>query len=291
MGLSMMANPVAHSTDQPLNVRNLLKRFGIRPNKRMGQNFLIDRRSLEKVVKAAELEGDERILEVGAGVGSLTRLLSRHSREVFAIELDRRLIPALRVAIQDAPNVRIIQADILKLDIAELVGDFSYSVVANIPYYLSSALIRKLLEGSKPADRIVLTIQREVAERVLAPVGKYSLLTLSVQMYGAAKIAGFIPAKAFYPAPKVESAILVIQVYSTPKVSGELIQPIFTLAKAGFGQKRKQLRNSLSSGLGRKPEWAEGIMLRAGIDPRQRAQELRLEEWVALASEMHQDAK
>jgi 16S rRNA (adenine1518-N6/adenine1519-N6)-dimethyltransferase len=290
MGLPLMTKLAANKSYQPLNVRNLLKRFGIRPNKRLGQNFLVDHRSLEKVVKAAVLEGDERILEVGAGVGSLTRLLSKNSREVFAIELDRRLIPALRVAIQDAANVRIIEADILKLDIAELVSDFRYSVVANIPYYLTSALIRKLLEGSKPADRIVITIQREVAERILAPAGKYGLLTLSVQMYGEAKIAGFIPAKAFYPSPKVESAILVIQVHSTPKVDVELIQPIFTLAKAGFSQKRKQLRNSLSSGLGRKPEWAEEIMLRVGIDPKQRAQELQLEEWVALAGELNQES-
>jgi 16S rRNA (adenine1518-N6/adenine1519-N6)-dimethyltransferase len=287
---SVPAQP-ARSSTKPLQVRNLLKRFGIRPDKRLGQNFLVDRRSLEKVVRAARLDGDEQILEVGAGVGSLTRLLATRAQEIFAVEVDARLIPALRFALQEENNVHIIQADILKLDISELMRDAPYQVVANIPYNISSALIRKLLVGPKPADRIVLTIQREVAERVIAPVGRYGLLTLSVQIFGEASIVGYIPAKAFYPAPKVESAILSILVHSEPLVPEDLIQPVFALAKAGFGQKRKQLRNSLSSGLGMKPGLVEQMMINVGIDPKQRAQELRLEEWVTLVRAMDQESE
>lgn len=270
------------------NVRNLLRRYDIRPIKRLGQNFLIDQYALRKVIQAANLQKDETILEVGAGLGSLTQLLAQSVKEVIAIELDKRLIPALRAVLQNSQNVRIIEADVLKLDIEELVNRSAYSVVANIPYYLTSGLIRKLLEVPKRAERIVLTIQREVAERILAPPGKYGLLTLSVRMYGDAHIAGYIPASAFYPEPKVESAILSIQLQTSPRVRDELIPIVFKLAKAGFGQKRKQLRNSLSSGLGMNTEVVEDMLLNVGIDPKRRPQELILEEWTALAEKIHQ---
>jgi 16S rRNA (adenine1518-N6/adenine1519-N6)-dimethyltransferase len=272
-----------YTGQEPINVRNLLKRFDIRPDKRLGQNFLIDQRSLEKVIRAAELSPDERVLEIGAGVGSLTRLLSLYSRDVYAIEIDQRLLPPLRLVLRDVSNVHIIQKDILKLDLTELMGDSGYSVVANIPYYISTAVIRKVLDGPTPPTRIVLTIQREVAERILAPVGKYGLLTLSVHIFGTPRIAGYIPAQAFFPSPKVESAILAIEVHSTPLVPPELIQPIFKLAKAGFGQKRKQLRNSLSAGLGVEPVKVEELLQKAGIDPKQRPQALTLDEWVSMA--------
>lgn len=290
MGNIKHAQP-SQGSHKSFNVRSLLKRFQIRPDKGLGQNFLVDQRSLVKVVNAANLQGDELVLEVGAGLGSLTRLLSDRSKEVLAIEFDRNLMPALRFALQDISNVRIIEADILKLDLAELVKDSDFIVVANIPYYLTSALIRKLLEGTKPADRIVLTVQREVAVRVLASDGKSSLLSLSVQMYGDATIAGYIPARAFYPSPKVESAILSIQVHPEPKVPAEIIDSIFKIAKAGFSQKRKQLRNSMSAGLGLEAKQVEEILRRIGIDPRLRAQELLLADWATIARELSNDSE
>jgi 16S rRNA (adenine1518-N6/adenine1519-N6)-dimethyltransferase len=273
------------------NVRNLLRHYDIRPIKRLGQNFLVDQHALRKIIQAANLQKDETILEVGAGLGSLTQLLAQSVKEVMAIEFDKRLIPALRAVLQNSQNVRIIEADVLKLDIEELVNRSAYSVVANIPYYLTSALIRKLLEVPNRAERIVLTIQREVAERILAPPGKYGLLTLSVRMYGDPHIAGIIPASAFYPKPKVESAILSIQLPTSPRVHDELIPIVFKLAKAGFGQKRKQLRNSLSSGLGMNTEVVEQTLLSVGIDPKRRPQELSLEEWTALAEKIHQGSR
>jgi 16S rRNA (adenine1518-N6/adenine1519-N6)-dimethyltransferase len=283
----------ASEIDQPVqigpelvNVRNLLKRFDIKPDKRLGQNFLIDHRSLVKVVEAARLRPDEKVLEIGAGLGALTRLLIKRAKEVYAIELDKRLIPPLRLVLGDVSNVHIIQKDILKLDLSELLRGSRYSVVANIPYYISTAVIRNVLTGPSPPRRIVLTIQREVAERILAPVGKYGLLTLSVQIFGMPRIAGYIPAKAFYPSPKVESAILAIEVHPSPVVPSELIQPVFKLAKAGFSQKRKQLRNSLSSGLRFEPEKVEQLLLQAGIDPKQRPQELSVDDWVNVAREV-----
>lgn len=273
------------------NVRNLLRHYDIRPIKRLGQNFLVDQHALRKIIQAANLQKDETILEVGAGLGSLTQLLAQSVKEVIAIEFDKRLIPVLRAVLQNSQNVRIIEADVLKLDIEELVNRSAYSVVANIPYYLTSALIRKLLEVPNRAERIVLTIQREVAERILAPPGKYGLLTLSVRMYGDPHIAGIIPASAFYPKPKVESAILSIQLPTSPRVHDELIPIVFKLAKAGFGQKRKQLRNSLSSGLGMNTEVVEQTLLSVGIDPKRRPQELSLEEWTALAEKIHQGSR
>ena len=279
------------SPTQTVNVRNLLRHYDIRPIKRLGQNFLIDQHALRKIIQAANLQKDETILEVGAGLGSLTLLLAQSVKEVIAIEFDKRLIPALRAVLQNSQNVRIIEADVLKLDIEELVNRSAYCVVANIPYYLTSALIRKLLEVQNRAERIVLTIQREVAERILAPIGKYGLLTLSVRMYGDPYIAGYIPASAFYPEPKVESAILSIQLQTSPRVHDELIPIVFKLAKAGFGQKRKQLRNSLSSGLRMNSEVVEEMLLSVGIDPKRRPQELSLEEWIALAEKIHQGSK
>lgn len=275
----------AQANDIYVDVRGLLKRFSIRPDKKLGQNFLVHQASLDKVIRAADLTGDEQIIEVGAGLGSLTKRLAKAAAKVFAIEFDRRLIPPLKVALRGIDNVHVIRADALKLEVSDLVRESPFSLVANIPYYISSSLIRKFLDAPKQPERIVLTIQKEVAQRVVAPQGKFGLLTLSVKIYGSAEIAEYIPAKAFYPAPQVDSAILVIQVQESPNVPPELIQPVFSLAKAGFGQKRKQLRNSLSSGLGEPPVWAERLLDGAGIDPKKRAQELSLEDWAGLAKQ------
>lgn len=272
--------------DTYVDVRGLLKRFAIRPDKKLGQNFLLDRAALDKVVRAADLKGNEQVVEVGAGLGSLTIRLANVAATVFAIEFDRRLIPPLNLALRRVDNVHVIHTDALKLEIAELVGESPFSVVANIPYYISSSLIRKFLDAPRQPERIVLTIQKEVAQRVVAPQGKFGLLTLSVKIFGDPEIAGYIPAKAFFPTPQVDSAILVIRVQESPNVPPELIKPIFSLAKAGFGQKRKQLRNSLSSGFGEQAEWAERLLVGAGIDPKKRAQELGLEDWAELAKQL-----
>jgi len=268
---------------KPPDVRSLIQRYDLKPDRRFGQNFLVEKSALRKVVRAAELTGEEVVLEVGAGLGSLTYYLSQSAREVIAVEYDQRLIPALEVALAPLSNVHLMVADILELDFQELVHGQDYNVVANIPYNITSALIRRFLETLHSPKKIVLTLQREVAERIIAPPGKLSLLALSVQMYGDPTIVGNISSKAFYPEPKVDSSIIRIETHQPPRVDRELIPSIFWLAKAGFHQKRKQLRNSLSAGLGVRPEVVMALLESCGIAPNRRAQELSLGEWISLA--------
>jgi 16S rRNA (adenine1518-N6/adenine1519-N6)-dimethyltransferase len=258
----------------------------------MGQNFLEDPASLEEIVRAAGIEPADQVLEIGAGLGSLTRYLALAAASVVAVELDLNLIPVLETVLAGASNVRVVQGDILRLKPAELGLADAYLVVANIPYYITSAIIRHLLDvpagRSTRPRRLVLTIQREVAERICAAPGDLSLLALSVQVFGAPHIAGRIPAAAFHPAPSVESAILVVEVHAAPRVADALLPGFFRLVKAGFSQKRKTLRNSLSAGLRLSPAEAEARLRGAQIDPRRRAETLSIEEWERLAAATHE---
>lgn len=273
----------AHDDVKPLDAKALLRRFGIRPDRRLGQNFLIDVGALRKVVDAAALSGVESVLEIGAGLGALTLALSQRALHVVAVEFDRRLLPALEWALQDRQNVQVIAGDILRMDLSSLMGEGPYRVAANIPYNITSAVIRRLMEAPQKADIAVLTVQREVAERIISGPGSMSLLALSVQLYGSPQISAQISNEAFYPRPKVDSAVLRVDVHQEPKIARELIAPFFRVAKAGFSQKRKQLRNALSGGLGIKPDRAVGFLEAAGIRPSSRAQELDIEAWGRLA--------
>jgi 16S rRNA (adenine1518-N6/adenine1519-N6)-dimethyltransferase len=268
---------------EPLKTKALLRRFGIRPDKRLGQNFLIDSGALRKVVDAADLTGGETVIEIGAGLGALTQALSQKALHVIAIEFDRRLLPALEWVVRDHKNVQVIAGDVLQLDLTSLVGDKPYRVVANIPYNITSAVIRRLMEAPQKADRAVLTVQQEVAERIISGPGSMSLLALSVQLYGSPQISARISREAFYPRPKVDSAVLRVDVHRAPMIPRDLISPFFRVAKAGFSQKRKQLRNALAGGLGVRPERVESWLEAAGIQPRARAQELDIEAWERLA--------
>ena len=266
-----------------LNARAILRRYGIHPNPQLGQNFLVDAGALEKVIAAAEFTGDEIVLEVGAGLGALTCRLAREARQVIAVEFDHRLIPVLEQTVESLGNVQLIVGDILSLDLEKLINEQSYLVVANIPYNITSILIRRLMESPRAAERVVLTVQREVAERIIAKPGAMNLLAISVQLYGEPSIVARIPARAFYPKPKVDSAVLRVDVHAEPKVSRMLIPQLFRLARAGFGQKRKQLRNALAGGLDTPPTQIEAWLEEAAIRPQSRAQELSLDDWACLA--------
>jgi 16S rRNA (adenine1518-N6/adenine1519-N6)-dimethyltransferase len=268
----------------PLNASALLKRYGLRADKKLGQNFLQDPFALEDIATAAEIQPTDTVLEIGPGLGSLTRYLAASAREVVAVELDPDLLAPLRAVIEPYKNVRLIQGDILKLSPNELVREPNYLVVANIPYYITSAVIRHLLESDPKPRRIVLTIQKEVADRICAKPGDMSILALSVQVYGKPRIAKRIPAGAFFPAPQVDSAVLAIDIYSSPQIDTELLDTFFKLIKAGFGQKRKTLRNSLSSGLHISTGTTEELLKRSNIDPMRRAETLSLSEWSGLAT-------
>lgn len=263
----------------PLSVARLLRQYDLTLRKGMGQNFLIDETALARIVAAAEISTDSAVLEIGPGLGSLTRYLAEQARKVIAVELDDRFLPVLAEVLEPWDNVTVIHGDILNLQPDTLMRESGYLVVANIPYYITSAVIRHLLEAEHKPQRIVLTIQEEVARRVCAEPGSLSLLALSVQVYGQPKLAVRIPAGAFYPPPKVNSAALRIDLYPEPRIPAPLLGTFFSLAKAGFSQKRKTLRNSLRGGMGWPAERAEKFLAQAGIDPQRRAQTLTLEEW------------
>ncbi|MBI3151694.1 MAG: ribosomal RNA small subunit methyltransferase A [Chloroflexi bacterium] len=275
-----------HASIPPLNASAVLKRYGLRADKALGQNFLQDESALIKIVNAAEILEDDCVLEIGPGLGSLTRYLAVSARNVTAVELDPDLLAPLQAVLSPYQNVRVVQGDILKLPISELIDQPNYIVAANIPYNITSAIIRHLLEGDIKPRRVVLTIQKEVAERICAKPGDLSLLALSVQVYGKPSIAAKIPAGSFHPAPKVDSAILRIDISDEPLIPNDLLNTFFKLIKAGFAQKRKTLRNSLSSGLHIPTAEAEALLTSANIDFMRRAETLSIDEWKILCEKL-----
>lgn len=267
-----------------LNIQPLLKRYRIQPKKSLGQNFLVEPAGLMKVIHAAELSGSEEVLEIGAGLGSLTYLLAQTCARVTTVEIDRHMLEPLAEALKPFSNVQIVPGDILELDPSTLVSQENYVVVANIPYYITSAIIRHLLEAAVKPSRIILTIQQEVAQRIVARDGKMSLLSLSVFVFGEPEIVSTIPAGSFFPAPDVDSAVLRIHLHPEPLIRSSQLDLFFKLAHAGFGQKRKTLRNSLSAGLSLPANVVEARLLEAGIEPSRRAETLSIAEWASLVT-------
>jgi len=270
-----------------MDVHRLLKQWNLQPSKGLGQNFLVDQAALEKIVAAAELTRADVVLEIGAGLGTMTGRLAREAGRVVAVELDRRLIPVLQSVLADFDNVTLVQGDILALDPAALVGAGGppYTVVANLPYYITSAVLRHVLEASSKPRRMVITVQREVAERIVAGPGEMSLLAVSVQFYGRPQLLFGVKPGSFYPAPEVQSAVARVDLYDAPPVPvGEGgADAFFRVVRAGFSQRRKQLRNTLAAGLGRPPEEVAATLKAADVDPQRRAQTLSLEEWGRVA--------
>ena len=208
----------------PLDIPALLKQFGLRPSKGLGQNFLQDEHALQAIVASADISPADDVLEIGPGLGNLTRYLALAAHSVTAVELDKALFPALETVVAPYQNVRLVQGDILRMDPADLMKSPDYLVVANIPYYITSALLRHLLESGRHPRRLVLTVQEEVAERICAKPGKMSLLSLSVQVYGTPSYPdSYIPAEAFYPAPKVDSAVLRVEILPEPVIPAPLV--------------------------------------------------------------------
>ena len=273
------------------DIPKLLRAHDLKPRKGLGQNFLVDPAILQRIVSAAELSEDDVVVDIGAGVGTLTRLLAGQASRVLAVELDDNLATILRAEMAGLPNVQIIHGDILRLSDLDL-GHLGYKVVANLPYYITSAVLRHFL-GRAPRPRLmVLTIQREVAERIVAAPGQMSLLAVSVQLYGRPRIVCRVGAGSFYPPPSVESAVVRIEVREQPAVAlaeGLDEDLFFRVARAGFAQKRKTLRNALSAGLHLSPPHVEEELARAGVDPRRRAQTLSLPEWAEVVARLAGD--
>lgn len=261
------------------NPITLLKEHNLHPKKELGQNFLVDSNILTRMVALAEITENSTVLEIGAGLGSLTFFLAQAASQVTAVEVDQDLLPITKQVLAGFSNVTLIAEDILAIDLSTLHLPDGYTVVANIPYYITSAIIRKLLTASEKPTRMVLTVQEEVAERICAQAGKMSLLALSVQVFGTPEILMKIPAGAFYPAPTVDSVVLRINLFPEPAIPQENLDAFFKLIKAGFSQKRKMLRNTLSAGLHIPHDQVEILLEQAGVDPQRRAQTLSIEEW------------
>ncbi|MCC6615042.1 MAG: ribosomal RNA small subunit methyltransferase A [Anaerolineae bacterium] len=265
-----------------MNPKTMLEAHGLEPRKSLGQNFLHDPNVLEKIVASADLTPGTTVLEIGAGTGALTDVLARHAGRVLALEVDERLEPILRDRLGIYDNVQLEFADVLQTDVATLMGDQPYVVVANVPYYITSAILRHLLEAPNRPRRLVMTVQLEVAERIIARPGDMSLLAVSVQYYTRPKIVMRLNPAVFYPRPDVTSAVIRLDAHSEPPVQVPDEASLFAVVRAGFSQKRKQLKNTLAAGLRLSNDEAVALLDRAEIDPRRRAETLSLEEWAAI---------
>jgi 16S rRNA (adenine1518-N6/adenine1519-N6)-dimethyltransferase len=266
-----------------MNPKLLLDQYGLDAKKSLGQNFLHDPNVLEKIVSLAEVTSQDTVLEIGPGTGALTEVLARHAGRVVAVELDRRLEPLLRARFGALEHVTLHFGDILETDVRSLLGTDSFIVVANVPYYITSAILRHLLENDARPQRLILTVQLEVAQRLVAQPGDMSLLSVSAQFYAKTRIVMKLNPAVFYPRPDVTSAVVRMDVYLHPPVDVPNETAFFAVVRAGFSQKRKQLKNAVGDGLHMTTDDAAVLIERAGIDPRRRAETLTLEEWAALA--------
>ncbi|MBO0780065.1 MAG: 16S rRNA (adenine(1518)-N(6)/adenine(1519)-N(6))-dimethyltransferase RsmA [Ktedonobacteraceae bacterium] len=263
-------------------LRELLLTHNMRPNKGFGQNFLIDRNVLQKIIETARIESSDEVLEVGSGTGVLTRELAQRARRVVAVELERDMLTLLAKTTHAFSNVELIARDLLFLNPSEVFDQRSYKLVANLPYYITAPTFRHFLESTNPPTSMVVMVQWEVAQRIVATPGDLSVLGVSVQFYGQPRIVTRVPASAFYPAPKVDSAILHVDVQSQAPLSAGERDSFFRVVQAGFVARRKQLHNSLTHGLHHKNEVVRDWLAEAGIESSRRAETLSIDEWLRL---------
>lgn len=262
-----------------IHPKELLHQYGLEAKKSLGQNFLFDENVLRRIVDAAQLQSGDAVLEIGPGLGALTKLLAATAVSLVTVELDQRFLPILRQELAPYPHVQLVHGDILAQEPGQWFTK-PYKVVANVPYYITGAILRHLLEGEQKPSLLVLTVQKEVAERVTAVPPHMSLLAVSVQFYGRAEKVADIKAGSFWPAPEVDSAVLRITL--PPALSDRTFeQAFFRVARAGFSQKRKQLQNNLRQ-LGLPAPAVAQLCQTAHIDGRWRAEALTLAQWRAL---------
>ena len=287
----------------------ILQAFHLKADKNLGQNFLVEESVVSRIAKAAELTPEDTVLEIGPGIGTLTQALAMTGASVVSVELDKRLIPVLQETVGAYKNVRIVQGDILKVNIPEIIAEVkadrktadaagevaeaeseikqsdTFKVCANLPYYITTPIIMYLLEQKLPLERLVVMVQKEVAERMTAGPGgrEYGAISVAMQYYTEPKIAFIVKAGSFLPAPKVDSAVLVCKKRSTPPVEVPDEKTFFKVVAAAFSVRRKMLNNSLKNMGGLNGEQVKAWLDRAGIDGRRRAETLSLEEFAMLA--------
>ena len=265
-------------------IKELLRAHNSTPKEHLGQNFLLEKRVAAKMLRAAELSLEDTILEIGPGIGTLTKELAKNAGRIIAVEKDPAMIKILRETTKALSNIKIIQADILSLPHLKLAKE-GYKVVANLPYYITSPVIRMFLEAKFPKPELMIfMVQKEVAQRICAKPKDMNLLAVSVQFYAEPKIVSFVSKGAFWPRPKVDSAILKL----VPKKELPPVNPalFFRIVKAGFKQPRKQLGNNLMQGLKLKREEIEMRLRSIGIAPTQRAETLSLKDWISLTKSL-----
>ncbi|MFN2283965.1 MAG: 16S rRNA (adenine(1518)-N(6)/adenine(1519)-N(6))-dimethyltransferase RsmA [Anaerolineae bacterium] len=272
--------------------RALLRHYGLTPRKSLGQNFLVDPNKPARIAAQAALTRDDTVLEVGAGLGTLTAALAAEAGHVIAVETDPHLVDILQQEMNAFENVSIVYGDILNLDLATVLDVVPeplmplwgmrlphYHVVANLPYYITAAVLRHLLEAAVRPARMVVTVQREVAARIVAVPNDMSVLAVSVQFYGKPRIAMRLKRGAFFPVPDVESAVVCIDLYETPPTPVADVAEFFRVVRAGFAQRRKQLRNTLAASLRLPPDDVVAALASVDVDATRRAETLTLEEW------------
>lgn len=287
---TVLGNNTSEKISFPTSILERLKLYDIKPRKGLGQNFLINQGSLMKIVEAADLSSEDLVIEAGPGLGILTTELAKKAGEVLAVEIDDKLVSILKQLFTSAGHVKIIKANILDTPPDKLIQQYAsqfnrrkgYKVVANIPYYITSPIIRHFLEAPLKPSLMVLLVQKEVGHQITSGPIKTNLLNLSVQLYSRPTLVAKIPAGNFYPRPKVDSVILRLDVFDKPRVHEEEIQDFFYVTRAGFSAPRKQIKNSLAQGLRIKVPEAIEMLDKSGISPERRPQTLSLEEWAQI---------
>lgn len=278
----------------PKRTKEIISKYGFSFKKSLGQNFLIDGNILSRIVDAAELDSSKGALEIGPGIGALTQRLAEKAGRVTAVEIDQRLIPILGDILSDKPHVKVVHGDVLKIDLRELFREQfaeceGVSVVANLPYYVTTPILMKLLEEKLPLQHIVVMIQKEVAERMAAkPGGKdYGSLSVAVQYYCEPNLVCTVPHTVFIPQPNVDSAVIKLTVRDKPAVEVADEEHFFRVVQASFAQRRKTLMNNLTAFVGKdRREELTALLTRIGIDPGRRGETLSLEEFAKLSKSM-----
>ncbi len=270
-------------TNSRIAVQNLLKKYKAKPQKRFGQNFLVNRRIIGLFAEAANITENDIVLEIGPGMGVLTKELAQKASKVIAIEKDPLMVRVLRETLADFKNVEIVQADARKIDPEKLgLKPKNYKLTGNLPFYLTAHLIRRFLESETNPKEMIFLIQKEVGQRICSKIPDMNLLAVSVQFYATPKIITYVPKKSFWPEPKVDGAIIKIINNKKWKTVNEKM--FFKIAKFGFSQPRKQILNNLSHGLKLDKKIVKDWLLKNKINPEQRAETLDVENWINLTS-------
>lgn len=283
-------NKMLHS---PAVVKEIIEKYGFRFSKSLGQNFLIDGNIIDNIIKNADINEDDGVIEIGPGIGTLTQKLCESAGKVVAIELDNNLLPILDETLSDYENVEVIHGDVLKVNlnkiIQEKLGGKKVKVVANLPYYITTPIIMKLLEENLSIDKIVVMVQKEVAFRMKAKPGSkdYGALSVAVQYYSKPEIIVDVPKNVFMPKPNVDSAVIMLNIYDDPAVTVKDKKTFFKVVKAAFGQRRKTLLNALASGINLNKKEIESILNQIGIDPKRRGETLDITEFARISDEIY----